>query len=307
MNNNYLNIRYVKLHFKITMTEQTKLPIYKASALRGGMGEMMLRSHCIRDRKCDDCDFKTECLVQRVMYSQMEIQPKFMTSGDSVGYVLECEDYREEFYEGDDLKFNLVLFGKTIVYFSQFLDAFFRLGMMGIGKNKSKFSIVSVTNSKGKEILRGNNVVMSEYKVLTVNDYIQYRMSQIRSKDEICLVFQTPLSLKYQGEMILEFAWDAIIKSISRRIYMLDCFEGIENEQNISELENDILIMHEEHRNVSVPRYSNRQQSKMVFRGIEGELKVSGVSDELLQVILAGELLHIGKNTSFGFGRYRVK
>ena len=57
---------------------------------------------------------------------------------------------------------------------------------------------------------------------------------------------------------------------------------------------------------VEVPRYSNSQNSKMVLRGIEGELTIGGTSEEVLEILLAGELVHIGKNTSFGFGRYRM-
>ena len=41
-----------------------------------------------------------------------------MSEGDSVGYVIECENHAEEFYENEELKFNLILFGNAIVYFS---------------------------------------------------------------------------------------------------------------------------------------------------------------------------------------------
>ena len=159
-NEDILNIRYVKLHFTVSFVEDTVCPKYKASALRGGMGEMLLRINCIRDRKCDNCDFESECLVQRIMRSKMEIQPKFMSSGDSVGYVVECEDYRTDYCAGDTLSFQVLLFGKTIVYFGQILDAFFRLGINGIGKDNSRYEIVSVKNTKGDAILRGNDILM---------------------------------------------------------------------------------------------------------------------------------------------------
>lgn len=51
------------------MAEDTYLPVNKVSAIRGGMGEMLLRSNCIRDRNCAVCDFKGECIVRRTMYS----------------------------------------------------------------------------------------------------------------------------------------------------------------------------------------------------------------------------------------------
>ena len=159
------DIRYIKLHFIIEFVEDAILPVYKASALRGGMGEMLLRSNCVRDRKCEYCDFETECIVRRTMYSKMEIQPSFMSSGDSVGYVIECEDYREWVHSGDTLCFNLLLFGKTIVYFNQFLNAFYMLGINGIGRDMAGFRISSVTNTRKQPILNGTEVIMNNYDI----------------------------------------------------------------------------------------------------------------------------------------------
>ena len=230
--NSYLNIRYVKLHFKLQFIEDTLLPKNKVSALRGGMGEMLLRINCIRNRECETCDFESECMVRRIMYSKMQIQPEFMTSGDSVGYVLECEDYRERFREGDCLEFRLVLFGKTIVYFGQILDAFFRLGVYGLGRKQSRYQIVSVTNTRNCPILHGNDIFMEEYQVECLGDYIDYRKKKTRYHHAVCLHFASPLSVKYQGDFIREFQAEPIIAALRRRLYMLSCFEGIETSQD---------------------------------------------------------------------------
>ncbi len=304
--NKQLSIRYVKLHFTIRFYEDTVAPKYKASALRGGMGEMLLRANCIGNRECERCDFESECLVRRILYSKMEIQPAFMTKGDSVGYVLECENYQTDFQAGDEIKFNLILFGKTIVYFSQILNAFYALGQMGLGKEKSRFEIVSVTNTRGTPILHNKNVEMQHYQVETVEDYVNYRLQkQKKTGDPFIIKFQSPLTLKYRGEYLKEFQIEALYEAIKRRIYMLDCFEGIEAEQK---KERPPLpgIVRQEHHQVEVPRYSNHQQSKMILRGIEGQIEIEEPSEDLRKLLFAGELIHIGKNTSFGFGRYRI-
>ncbi len=57
---------------------------------------------------------------------------------------------------------------------------------------------------------------------------------------------------------------------------------------------------------ITVCRYSSTLDQKMLLRGLKGEMKLSGVPEELRIVFLAGEVLHIGKNTSFGFGRYCI-
>ena len=305
-----LKIRYVKIHFTIRMIDDCVLPIYKASALRGGMGEMLMRSNCIGNRDCEVCGFSDECLVQRVLYSKMEIKPAFMNDGDSVGYVIECENYREEFKQDEELEFSMLLFGKTICWFAQILNALYSLGINGIGADKAKFDIVSVTNTLREKILDGNDIDMRRLKVLNVEDYVEYRKEQISRDPEIVINFKSPLSLKYKGEILRKFDPYAIIESACRRIYMLDCFEGVESDINVKEYMQSlpkIEILNEEHRDISVKRYSNRKKSSMYLNGIEGSLTFKGFPKDVTDALLAGELIHIGKNTSFGFGRYRIK
>ena len=43
----YLDIPYVKLHFTACVAEDCYLPRNKASALRGGVGQMMILQNCI--------------------------------------------------------------------------------------------------------------------------------------------------------------------------------------------------------------------------------------------------------------------
>ena len=48
----------------------------------------------------------------------------------------------------------------------------------------------------------------------------------------------------------------------------------------------------------------------MSMKGIKGYVLLGGLPaeamDECLTYMLAGELIHIGKNTSFGFGRFQA-
>ncbi len=302
-------IRYIKLHFTVVMLEDTELPVEKVSALRGGMGEMLLRANCVRDRNCDQCDFESECIVRRTMYSRYEVTPRFVTTDDSVGYILECENYEKEFCAGDLIEFNLILFGRTIVYFNQYMQAFFALGNEGIGKNHSRFRIVSVTNAKRQKLFSEGMIYMKQYQIRTIWDYVKYRVRQIQENGcKNRLVFRTPLTLKYQGEFLDEFHMEAIWNAVRRRVYMLECYEGITG--NIYNLEYDEVmfpdIVMQEHDWITVRRYSSTQDRKMSLTGIKGYVDLDIFPEDVLQILLAGELTHIGKNTSFGFGRYRI-
>lgn len=305
-----LQIRYIKLHFTIVLLTDTILPVDKVSALRGGMGEMLLRANCVRDRDCKNCDFESECIVRRTMYSKYEIVPRFVTTNDSVGYILECENYDEEFYEGDTLQFQLILFGRTIVYFNQYMQAFYALGIEGIGKEHAQYRIKSVTNTQNESLFDNSAVYMKNYNVQTLDAYVKYRMNEMNSLNcQNRLVFHTPVTLKYQGKFLETYDMEAIWNAILRRIYMLECFEGLTfTVYDVEELKDITLpdIVEQKIRSISVQRYSSTQDRKMLLTGIKGIIQVDLIPDQILPYFIAGELIHIGKNTSFGFGRYRV-
>lgn len=305
--NNILGIRYVKIKYTVVLTDDCTLPKYKASMLRGGIGEMLLRANCIRDRNCESCDFEEECIVQRTMYSKFKQRPEFVSNGESVGYILECESLKQSFQAGDTFSFYLILFGKTIVYFSQYLNAIYALGNFGVGKDNAHFQIVSVQNSYGKHILNDHDVFMENYIVETVSDYVEKRMATTGLKRETVIRFCSPVSIKYNGQNLEEFHATALFRSLVRRIYMLDCFEEMEGDgPDIRTMELPVITCQECYKE-TVPRFSNRKQQKIYLHGIKGRLTMEGINEECFRLLLAGEILHIGKNTSFGFGRYVVE
>lgn len=303
-----LQIRYVKLHFKIVFLNHAELPVNKVSALRGGMGEMLLRANCIKDRRCDSCDFESECIVRRTMYSKFRKQPAYVKKGsESIGYVLECENYETQFARGDALNFQLLLFGSAIVYLNLFLQAFYALGMQGIGSGHARFQVLSVKNTNKEDLLVNGSIYMKKYTIHHISDYVSYRMDQFKkSPPEGILKFKTPLTLKYRREFLQEFHMAAITAATWRRIYMLACFEGIQD--GISETISIPIpnIQYQEHRFVSVKRYSTSHGDFMYLKGIEGIVQTDSLEHDALCLLSAGELIHIGKNTSFGFGKYRI-
>ncbi len=299
-----LQVKYIKLHFTLQIAEDSMLPVYKASALRGGMGEMLLRVNCVGDRKCELCEYEPECIVRRVIYSQMRIRPPFMTEGDSIGYVIDCENYKEEFRKGDLLNFDMLLFGRTIVYFGQILQAFQMLGVNGLGKEGTKFRIAQVTNSRRETVMDGRNVFMTRLEATRICDYVSYRIDE--GKESAKLVFHTPLTMKCRGEYCREFNIIDILRGAERRIYMLNCYEGIDTERPDTDDFVPVQIS-QRAKERKVRRYSTTHDQKITLNGIDGEVELSGIRQEAMEFLLAGELVHVGKNTSFGFGRYSVR
>lgn len=300
-----LNIPYVKLRFQLVFQEDCLLPEEKVSALRGGLGEMLLRQNCIRDRDCSSCPFEEECLVHRVFYTKMEKKPPFMKGEDSIGYLIECENIQTSFQEGESLFFYLTLFGKAIVNFAQYLQAFYQLGMVGLGGEHARYVIDEVVNQKGMPVLCEGQIYPFHCSPGTLYGYSMERMEELREKGmEGKIVFHTPLTLKYRGEFIQEFVPEAIFAALSRRIMMMAYFVGVYDDE--PEFAKYPTVAEQKVRKKAVRRYSSTQRSRVELKGIEGYACLKDIPEEYLPFLLAGEVIHIGKNSSFGFGRYRI-
>ncbi|MCD7715315.1 MAG: CRISPR system precrRNA processing endoribonuclease RAMP protein Cas6 [Lachnospiraceae bacterium] len=299
------DIPYIRLHFSLEMLEDTILPSTKASALRGGMGEMLLRQNCVRDRKCDSCSFQKDCVVWDTLYSRMEIRPGYVTGKESIGYLVECSDRTTHFSAGSHLNFQLTLFGRSIPFFNSYMQAFLYLGMSGLGKYHSRFRISEVKNSQGQRLVYGNEVNMQNYRILSVSDYVRERKEKLSAEDgRYVLVFLSPLNMKFQGKELTDFSGEAVTKGAVRRIQMLNYYLG--REMAAPRIEEYPVLGSSHAKKEDIHRYSSTQESKMQISGITGRAVMESVPDECLEYLLAGELTHIGKNTSFGFGKYII-
>ena len=54
-------------------------------------------------------------------------------------------------------------------------------------------------------------------------------------------------------------------------------------------------------------RYSNRQQTHMIFGGLLGNLDLEGDLLPFAPLLRAAEVLHVGKGATFGLGRISVE
>ena len=300
-----LNIPYIKLHFELALQEDCILSANKASALRGGMGQMLLRSCCVQDRDCDNCIFSNECLVQRIMYSPFDIKPFFVTKGESMGFHLECENYQREFSAGDSLHFQMTLFGKAIVYFYQILQAFYMLGQEGLGERRARYLVTRVSNTNREVIVEDTMIDMSRYRIRSLNEYVDYRLQRAGKHRENRMIFHTPVSIKYNKTIQTELTPEAVLAALCRRIYMFDCYAGIETEQ--LDFSDRIPVMTDQTSRPSVVRrHSTTHGHDIVLRGIKGYMDFEEIDPDLRRLLYAGEIMHIGKNTRFGFGRYTM-
>ncbi len=301
------NIRFIELKIKLEILEDGRLPYYKTSALRGGTGQMLLDQNCIKDRKCNQCSFSENCIVQNIMYAKFKIKPPYVTNKESMGYVADCTDYSTRARKGNILCFSLTLFGNTACYITSLIYALTALGANGIGKDAIHFRIKSITDRKNNIILDNNNIYIGNLGIETLEQYINERMEQT---DLSCIsrrvILITPCTIKSHGNFLDKFDGFSLVTSILHKIKMYNLYEGNDNINYKWEEDMFPEISMQNIKECVIPRYSTVHNSKINLNGVKGELFLDKCTPGLLKILYAAEILHIGKNTRFGFGKILV-
>lgn len=178
--------------------------------------------------------------------------------------------------------------------------------MEGLGKRKARYQIDEVRVAGRQRILSDSQIDMNAYRISTVGDYVESRLRQMKMEDgHWQMHFLTPLAMKFQGEFLREFRAEALVQGACRRLQMLDYYVDCEAEMpRVAEYP---LVFSQKSEFCQVGRYSSTQDARMTLRGIRGTVRYRTMPEDCLRYLLAGELLHIGKNTSFGFGKYRLE
>ena len=298
--------------FKIVcaFSSPARFPSYKGFSLRGAFGSAFRRVCCIKGLKddCSLCMLRSHCAYFRIFESQQ------LTNSEGKdlprGFVLEPPyDRKREYKEGDEIEFNVILFGWVKEYLPFFLLAFESMGKRKIGLpgERGEFKIKDVI-FKGERIYNDGQLQEIDITPLEI-DYPSIPFNAV----EIEII--SPLRLKHNSSMVSAdgFNETTFITSVARRIRILDKHYNILQDNIKWDSLMDLLVLEEKHvKWIDKERFSTRQQQRMKLGGLIGSAKFRLLGTEegkqkLFEVLKACEFIHIGKATTFGLGKILVK
>ena len=90
---------------------------------------------------------------------------------------------------------------------------------------------------------------------------------------------------------------------------MLNALQGNKTDLNGYNLDRkeDEEIYYSKSTWIESKRFSNKQRNLLAMGGIVGKITIKNPSDKLMEILVAGEVLQVGKNTSFGLGQYKLR
>lgn len=317
-------LRIARFRFTIEPTEQVRLPDYKGSALRGGFGHAFKRATCLsRDRLCGQCILKSACAYYTVFETKVprETADRLRIGEDAPHpFVLEPPMTGQHLFEpGQKISYGLTLFGPAIEKLPFFVYAFMILGEdLGLGKGRGRYRLLGVEDEKGMPLYKEGNL-SGDFTVLSAKEILE---SSSREDLPIALDFETPLRIRTtwqreERQLITGITQDEdfrlLLKALYHRAFVLSQLYGGNKEiesydsRNLPLVNGDIRFVSGQTRWVDWSRYSQRQQQHMQLGGIMGTVVFTGKTVQYHPLFLLGEYLHLGKGTTFGLGKYRLK
>lgn len=309
-------IRYQKFGFSIEAVDPLVLPPYKGSTFRGGFGNVFRKVVCaVKRADCRDCLLKSRCIYAYIFETFPEESAAIMNMGryEAVPhpFIIEPPSEDKRFYEpGEVISFSLVLVGRAIDYLPYFIYTFDELGRVGIGKGRGRF-ILREVSCEGEAVYTAQDKTVR--KVLPLAFSLDEELpAGSDNAQSVTLRFLTPLRIQYQRDLVVNPEFHILIRSLMRRLSLLHYFHCEQREPQweqkrwIQEAEG-ISIKESSHRWWDWERYSGRQGVRMKLGGLMGDVTYEGNIAAFLLLLRAGEVLHLGKGTSFGLGRYEIK
>jgi len=298
-------------------TTEIHLPDYSGSTFRGAFGNTLKRAVCIRsDRNCENCLVRDTCVYLWIFETPTREDSPFLKKSGAAPHPFifepDTNHNQRDLSAGDPFYLDMVLLGKGIDYLPYFAYTFDRMGKYGLGKGRGKFELVDIIDllsDEERSIYRASEKILLGSIVKKYSNEFNAN-SEFDSPQTITLQFLTPIRIKRNGHYLSKLSFVDLTTALLRRIFLINHYHGDEkrdfDHKNMIEMAKEVAVKNERLRWQDWNRYSHRQGTKMTLGGMVGRVEYSGDIRRFWPILSLGEIIHVGKNTSFGLGKYKI-
>ncbi|MGH8552671.1 MAG: CRISPR system precrRNA processing endoribonuclease RAMP protein Cas6 [Methylococcales bacterium] len=295
------SFKLARFRFRLTARSPIELPSgYKGSTFHGAFG------HALKDLSPHFYDLFFNPTLSDSGKTPNQLPKPFV--------LIPPLNERSQYQPGEELRFELVLFGTAVSQLATCVAAIDHLGThLGLGLNQGRFAITAIDALKpGGECIPVTN---QHGRITGIPESHCNEFSPVpQSAPAIRINLNTRLRLTHNNQRITQApSFELLITRLVGRIKNLNDLYGETN--LISSAEKQELI--EEAKTIALrsqnvewsdwSRYSGRQKEWMKFGGLLGSITYQGNLEPFLPWLSLGEWTHIGGKTSFGLGKYHTE
>lgn len=308
-------IPYVRLRVTLRAEEPAAPPPFQGSMLRGAFGHALRRLACARGpaQACESCLLRHECPYPRLFEPRIEGPPPPLLRGIDQAvrpYVFEPLGGPERLAPGDELRFDLLLFGEAVKLQAYAILAIERMARGGLGAGRARFSLIQV---EAVDLDGASRLLFAAGAPVTpVPAPALVPETDSISTEKLTLQFSTPLRVKARGGLNARPTFRDLVFNMLRRVLELACFHvpGATVDwsfRTFLQRADAVQIVDSDLRWHDWQRWSNRQNASMKLGGLVGNLVLEGDLEPFSRLLRTAEIVHIGKGATFGLGRMVVE
>lgn len=287
-----------------------RLPDHAGSLLRGAFGHALRQVACItREKDCTPCAFQRGCPYIAVFAPGKPAQPHplLQNSGIPAPYVIEPPAWGERVVGvGETFCFDLILIGRAVDHLPIVILAWRRALAHGLGAGDGKAELLAVIVEDGQTLHTPGDGRVAPHLAIPPVPTISGPATTVT------LHFSTPLRLQKNGAALPPHRLTPrpLILAAARRASLLAEFHGAGAPPiDWKALAAEADALHDDHHLEwrDWTRYSSRQKQAMTLGGAVGEWTLTGDLVLAYPWLHLGQWLHVGKETVFGLGGYRLE
>ena len=280
-----------RFHLRAEVTRTLELPEFSGSLLRGAFGQ------ALRGTPLYPIIFEPPSPASEATSRYASVPPPYVIEPPPVG----CR----RLLVGEYLDFHLILIGPALDYIPVIAAAWASALERPLGHSQGTARLVEVTDELG--------TVVYDDRALPVNREVPGLIVSPppAGLSGVTLDFQLPLCLRHKGKNVNTRDLDAtqLLRAVVRRVVNvtnLTLGQPFEPDYGILFQNIKTITLHTSLRHVGWERYSSRQNQKMLLAGLAGQCCLNGPLADFWPFLFLGQWLHVGRETTFGLGRYRL-
>lgn len=315
------------LLFTAEVTAPLELDDYSGASLRGTLFNAVWRRFCTNKEapSCADCPLHSICPVSALVAPLREEN----TRGRDIPrpyIILPPLGTARRYERGDRLIFGITLFGSIIQLLPYLMLSLSEIEANGLGRHLSEnrgrrgsFRILRVESyhplRDERQLLyrAGQSLVQAPAQAVTAIDIMAEAATL--STSELTLDFLTPMRLIDHERLVLRAEFRPLIQRLLERLRSLDtAYSDTASTPIVAEdgadpvaLATSVTCQEDKTRWEEVRSYSNRQQRSMPISGLRGTATFAGDLTPFRELLVWGQLVHVGKSVVKGNGWYTIQ
>lgn len=308
----FSGLEVLDLRLEMRAEDRIHLPAFAGSSFRGLLGWCLQAAACECRPPCRECRRPETCAYSYLFETAVSHAPSWNHGSEEVPrpFVLEPPFGGRGLEPGSRFRLGLRLFGEATRFLPHFLYAVEEMGRRGLGQNEARFRLLSAASvgpDRRSRTFHEDGRTLEEPLPLDLAEWAEATTETHRVEVRFC----TPARLVSRGRVVQVVEFHHLIRSLLRRLNLLRTVHGdgpldVDFRALVQRAE-EVRLEDERLEWFDWQRHSTRQGRPIDMGGVVGDAIYEGDLEEFLPLLLAGELLHVGKATTFGMGRIEVK